>query len=251
MYRTKEIAARVGVHPNTVRIYEEWGFISPVPRQANGYRIYSDVHLFQLKIARILFRCEIVQGDIRARARAIVYTCGKEEFAKAKTMTLEYLTHLQNEHKHALSAAEVVEKWLHGPKSASASIARTYSRKEAADILNVTAEALRNWERNGLIAVPRSDSGYRVYGEREMEQLRVIRSLRSAHYSLSAILRLLKRIEEPHSNVIEILNTPRDEEDIVYVTDRLIASLQEAMAGARAAIDLYERNTDMTISSKR
>ena len=73
MYKTKEIAALVGVHPNTVRIYEEWGFISPVPRQANGYRIYSDIHLFQLKVARTLFRCEIVQGDLRKRARAIVY----------------------------------------------------------------------------------------------------------------------------------------------------------------------------------
>lgn len=240
MYKTKEIAAYVGIHPNTVRIYEEWGFISPVPRQANGYRIYSNTHLFQLKVARTLFRCEIVQGDFRKKARAIVYACGKENFMKAKQLTIEYLANLEREYIHALSATKVVEKWLREDPTVSA---RTYSRKEVAQLLDITSEAVRNWERNGLITVPRLDNGDRAYGERELEQLRVIRGLRSAHYSINAILRLLKQIQQPSPDIVAILNTPTDEEDIVSVTDQLGKSLLDAIADAKDTLALFHEKT--------
>ena len=36
---TSEVAAAAGVHPNTVRLYEQWGFIPPVPRGPKGYRL--------------------------------------------------------------------------------------------------------------------------------------------------------------------------------------------------------------------
>ncbi|GMK41577.1 MerR family transcriptional regulator [Paenibacillus sp. CCS19] len=240
MYNTAEIAAMVGVHPNTVRIYEKWGFISHVPRKANGYRIYSDDHLFQLKIARTLFRCEIVQGDFRKRARAIVYACGKEDYANAEKLTKNYLINLEREYVHALSATDVVEKWLRKLPTVST---RTYSRKEVALLLDATSETVRNWERNGLITVPRMDNGDRAYGERELEQLRVIRSLRSAHYSINAISRLLKQIHQPRPDVFTILNTPTDEEDIVSITDQLGKSLLEAIADARTTLALFHEKT--------
>lgn len=240
MYKTKEIATLIGLHPNTVRIYEEWGFISSVPRQANGYRIYSDIHLFQLKVARTLFRCEIVQGDIRKKAREIVYACGKEDFTKAEQLTINYLSNLEREYNHALAAAKIVEKWLKAESTVSSC---TYSRKEVARLLDSTPEAVRNWERNGLITVPRLYNGNRLYGERELEQLRIIRSLRSAHYSINAILRLLKQIQQPSLDIIAILNTPTDEEDIVSVTDQLGTSLLDAIADAKNTLALLcEKN---------
>ena len=51
-YRTSEIANAVHVHPNTVRLYEEWGLLMPVPRDENGYRRYSQAHLEQMRLAR-------------------------------------------------------------------------------------------------------------------------------------------------------------------------------------------------------
>lgn len=236
VYKTTEIAALVGVHPNTVRIYEEWGFISPVPRKANGYRIYSDIHLFQLKVARTLFRCEIVQGNIRKRVRAIVYACGREDFVKAEELTKDYFTNLEREYAHAISATEVVEKWLRKDPTIHT---RTYTHKEVALLLDTTSETVRNWERNGLIIVPRMENGNKVYRERELEQLRVIRSLRSAHYSINAILRLLKQIHQPKPDVFTILNTPTDNEDIVSITDQLGKSLLNAIADAKTTLALF------------
>ena len=39
--KTKEIADLIGIHVNTVRFYEEQGFISTPQRAENGYRIFT------------------------------------------------------------------------------------------------------------------------------------------------------------------------------------------------------------------
>ncbi|MCI8512774.1 MAG: MerR family DNA-binding transcriptional regulator [Lachnospiraceae bacterium] len=56
-YRTAEIAAVIGIHTNTVRLYEEWGLISKPERKGNGYRVYSDEEAGKPKTAsRLYFR---------------------------------------------------------------------------------------------------------------------------------------------------------------------------------------------------
>lgn len=50
--RTSDIARAVGAHPNTVRLYEEWGFLPPIPRSPAGYRMYTEDHLDQMHLAR-------------------------------------------------------------------------------------------------------------------------------------------------------------------------------------------------------
>ncbi|WP_256758356.1 MerR family transcriptional regulator [Cohnella sp. WQ 127256] len=236
MYQTKEIASLVGVHPNTVRIYEQWRYISSVPRGENAYRIYSDLHLFQLKIARIAFRCEIVQGLIRTKARAIVEASGKEDFTLALEYAQNYLSHLEQEYYRALEAIELSEQWMCGIESVSI---RTYTRNEAAQVLDLSAEVLRNWERNGLITVSRLSNGSRSYTENEIKRLKMIRTLRAAHYSTSAILRLMNKagtMSETIINIKKVLETPEENEDIISVTDRLTYSLEQAMASAKELI---------------
>ena len=56
IYKTSEVASIIGVHPNTVRLYEKWGLISKPERLENGYRIYTDDDIKRLKIIRSL-RC--------------------------------------------------------------------------------------------------------------------------------------------------------------------------------------------------
>ena len=53
IYHTSEIVKLAKVHPDTVRIYEEWGYLSAV--EENGYRIYQEINLKQLQIARLAF----------------------------------------------------------------------------------------------------------------------------------------------------------------------------------------------------
>ncbi|MGN0762525.1 MAG: MerR family transcriptional regulator, partial [Aristaeellaceae bacterium] len=52
-YTTSEIARLQGIHPNTVRLYEAWRLIPQAERKANGYRVFTDVHLAQLRLVRV------------------------------------------------------------------------------------------------------------------------------------------------------------------------------------------------------
>ena len=38
-YSTSQIAGIAGLHPNTVRKYEEWGNLQTPERKPNGYRV--------------------------------------------------------------------------------------------------------------------------------------------------------------------------------------------------------------------
>ena len=71
-YSTSEVAKIIGIHPNTVRMYEEWELIPKAERKANGYRIFTDFHLEQLRLARVAFQMEVLQNGLRKKIVAAV-----------------------------------------------------------------------------------------------------------------------------------------------------------------------------------
>ena len=74
-YRTSEIAALIGIHPNTVRLYEQSDLIPRPERQSNGYRIFTDIHVEQFKLARLAFQIEVLQNGLRKKIVQI--RCGR------------------------------------------------------------------------------------------------------------------------------------------------------------------------------
>ncbi len=61
-YSTSQIAGIVGLHPNTVRKYEEWGLLQTPERKPNGYRVFTDVHIKQFELAKKALQSVIVQA---------------------------------------------------------------------------------------------------------------------------------------------------------------------------------------------
>lgn len=64
-YSTSEIARIMGIHPNTVMLYEKWGYIASVERKKNGCRIYTETHLEQMKLVRMALRCDWIKYYMR------------------------------------------------------------------------------------------------------------------------------------------------------------------------------------------
>lgn len=100
---------------------------------------------------------------------------------------------------------------------------------ELADYLELTIDTLRNWELNGLLRIKRKENGYRVYNEDDIKRIKIIRSLRCVNFSLSAILRLLRNLDNDNNvDIKHIIDTPKENEDIVSVCDKLLTSLENA-----------------------
>lgn len=232
-FRTSEIAAIIGVHPNTVRLYESLGFLTPPRRLPNGYRVYTDLHLAQLRFARTAMRAEVLQNGLRKQAVEIVKLCAAQDYGAALAQTDIYEAMIEKEIERAQTAAAAVVQIRQRRTGGAAPI---LTRKQAAEALGVTTDALRNWELNGLMKIKRRKNGYRVYNAADLEQLSIIRTLRCANYSLSAILRLMNHLAAADSgaSVTEILNTPSPDEEIISVCDRLGVSLAQTRADAQS-----------------
>ncbi|MGN1120995.1 MAG: MerR family transcriptional regulator, partial [Eubacteriales bacterium] len=205
-YTTSQTAKIIGIHPNTVRKYEEWGLIPQAERKDNGYRIFTDFHIEQLRLVRIAFQIEILQNGLRKKIAEIIRASAKREFDKALSLVNEYRNQLTREQQNAKEAIRTAKQLLSGQ---SAKDSRIYKRKEVSDCLDISADTLRNWERNGLIPTRRKQNGYRFYTSDDVKRLEIIRSLRCANYSLEAILRMLNALERnPEVNIKKVLNTP-------------------------------------------
>lgn len=235
-YTTSEAAKIIGIHPNTVRKYEEWGLIPKAERKPNDYRIFTDFHIEQLKLIRIAFKIEVLQNGLRKKIVETVKVSASRDFDKALCFAEEYRKQIQREQRNTEEAIRIAKQIISG-KSAEDSIC--LKRKQASDYLDISMDTLRNWERNGLLKVKRKQNGYRFYTSDDIERLKMIRSLRCANYSLEAILRMLNALEHnPQVNIKAVLNTPQKDTDIVSVCDRLIISLRDAERNAGEIIGI-------------
>lgn len=225
-YNTSTIAKEFNIHPNTVRFYEEIEFLPKIPRKENGYRVYRQIHFEQLKLIRTGLQSELLQNGLRKQVINIIRVSAKGEYDKALGLAKEHLDSIRKEEKNAEEAINIVENNI---LKENLENAKTYSRKQIADYLGLTIDTLRNWELNGLLTVKRKKNGYRVYNNEDIKKLKIISSLRCANYSLSAILRLLKQLDENKTiHIKEVLNTPQKDEDIVSACDKLLLSLKNA-----------------------
>lgn len=231
-YKTAEIARCVGIHPNTVRLYEELGLIPKTEREPNGYRIFTDFHMEQIKLARTALQVEVLQNGLRKKIIDIIKASAGGDFDKAILLTKSYLYQIKKEHKNAEEAIAIAERLLSGSQAETSSAC--FTRKETASHLQISMDALRNWEMNGLLTVKRKQNGYRVYTDEDIRRLKIIRSLRCANYSLAAILRMLCALSnDPEANIRDAIDTPRENDDIVSVCDKLLTSLKYAEMNAR------------------
>jgi DNA-binding transcriptional MerR regulator len=242
-YKTSQVAKAAGVHPNTVRLYEALGLLQPVRRGKNSYRLYTMAHLEQMRLARTALKSACVEGNIRKLAISIIKTAAKGTPGLALEQARGYLAHIKNEQAKAGEALAILRKWMNKKNEPGADDI-SLGRRDASRLLGVSIDTLRNWERNGLLYAPRNTkNGYHIYGRKEIDRAKVIRTLRAANYSTIAILKMLKCVDtgSREAGILKIVRSPQPDEDLVYATDRWILTLSETEDSAIELIARIER----------
>jgi DNA-binding transcriptional MerR regulator len=267
-YKTSEIAKAFGLHPNTIRLYEKWGLLPKIPRTPSGYRLYTRVHMDHVKLIRLAMKCTMFGREIKHTAYEVITVSAGGDYRQALERAERLRVLLENEYRQAEEAERFLEEWgsrrnasgsgrgqpvpepaqetvSPAPVSSAAEIPNApMSRNEAAKLLDITPDMLRDWERNGLITIPRDPgNGYRMYGTDEINKLRVIRVLRRSNYSNMAILRAVQKLESGSAQGLkELLDSPEIDEERGYLcfTDTLLTSLRTALDAVHEIIRLLQ-----------
>lgn len=237
---TSQLAKAVGVHPNTVRRYEEKGFLPPARRSLSGYRRFTERHLDCLRLTRLVFSNLFPGKAIYESGIHIVYVTAGGDLGGALELAYHHLALVQSERAQAEAAVDLLERWALGAPADATPQSLTIG--QTVRLLGVSIDILRSWDRNGLIEIPRDPSnGYRRYGAQQLSRLRVIRMLSRAGYSTGAILRMLIQLDRGETTDLRrALDTPRPDEDVYLASDRWLTALSEHEARARQIIDLLQ-----------
>ena len=108
---TSKVARLTGIHPNTVRLYEQWGYLSPVERTPSGYRVYTPLHIQQVKLVRLVFGAVWAGRAIRQAGIAVVRAAAAQDLAAALALAENHLQVVHREQAQAEAAAEVLQRW--------------------------------------------------------------------------------------------------------------------------------------------
>jgi len=239
--RTSDLARAVGVHPNTVRRYGDKGLLPPVERSPSGYRRFTQRHLDTLRLAHLVYGGPYAGRAVHQAGVNILQANLSGDLSGALALAHRRLALVQFERAQADMAADLLERWAFGPPTTD-DFTESLQIGQAARVLGVTIDILRNWDRNGLIDIPRDPAnGYRRYGTQEISRLRVIRMLSRSGYSLAAILRMLLQLDRGETTDLRhALDTPRPDEDVYLAADRWLSTLADQEQRASALIALVE-----------
>src|SRR5690625_60714 len=196
--RPRDVARELRISPTTLRRYEHDGLVPPVPRAANGYRMYTEVHLAYFRCIRALVPA--FGMDVTTR---VLRHIRKGDIDSALWILTEQQTQL---FEHKRRAEEILEMLasagrhtVDGDLSRSLSRRRKWTIGEAAGEIGVATSTIRHWELEGLIDPVRDEAnGYRTFTVADIRKLLLIRALRSALYPLDVVRDVIANADNVH-----------------------------------------------------
>jgi len=196
-WRPVDLARAVGVSAQTVRIYEQVGFLPPAARSATGYRRYEARHMRALQAARLMvtgygwkpalyIMRYVHEGEVDAAA-AMVDAC-HAALHQSRHETMATLTALRGATTSLLD--DNSKQSCPGLPLMISAVARR---------VGVRVSTVRSWEKHGLVR-PRRDStsDYRLYDAAEVGRVQVIALLRHGGYGFDAIRPVLTALATGH-----------------------------------------------------
>lgn len=198
-----DIARKLNISTSALRHYESWGIIPTVKRGANGYRIYTEVHVACFECIRALNDGIGMQKTAQIMKKTI-----HGEIKDALWILSECQAELYQDKRIAektVQALETEEMNLIPPKKGK----KGMSIGEVSEQTLIPSSAIRHWEKVGLLTVSRDlDNGYRVFSPANLRQILIIRTLKSAFWSLDIIKQIIKELDD--NNVVTAIRTARE-----------------------------------------
>ncbi len=236
-YQIREMTKRTGVKAGTIRFYEKLGFLEPVERKSNQYRVFNEHHIYQIRVCSLVFG-GFVNTRLRKISMDVIDAAKAWDLEAYDRATRNYLQAVERDIIRAKKAVSIVTKQTDQYEKDE----REYSKKEAAELLGVTPETIRNWERNGLLAQKAAYSRRR-YRQDEIRRMYMIRLLLDTGYSCMAILRFLTEYDAGQNRKASglLLETVEDKE----LRSRADHYLKSLMRARIQADDLCRLLSDM------
>jgi hypothetical protein len=112
--RTTDIAYALAVHPNTVRVYEEWKLLPPIPRTPSGYRMFTQAHLDQMRLGRSAMHFTWLGGDIRRTLYQMIERAASGNLGGALELAYSVLVQIRTGAHAGEAAVSLLERWAQG-----------------------------------------------------------------------------------------------------------------------------------------
>lgn len=186
-YRTKDIAKKCNVSIATIRNYEAAGFMPQSERAENNYRIFTSRHVAYMQCA-----LSMRAGFSRLEIITILQAVQNKDARNA----LLHCSRKQRNLLDALESAESIVALLDAANLTAHDIPSKLSIQETSKYTKVPVTTLRHWENEGLLTPLRTKgNNYRVYDTQLISRILIIRTIRSAIWSLDEVRKTLQEFD--------------------------------------------------------
>ena len=234
MVKIGELARATGVKEGTIRFYEKCGFLEEVERLPNGYRVYTEHHLYQVKICRLVFG-GFVNRRLRKSSMGLIAAARAWDLKEYEAAAAKYQRAIREDIERTRKVIEIVANGTNFKEISNTQ----YTKKRAARLAGTTEEAIRNWERNGLIPQAAAYQK-RYYSQAVVNRMYVIRLLLDTGYSIMAIFQFLQKMDSgAYADAKNVLLKPEEGEDLQSCADYYLQALLDLQQKADILYDLY------------
>ncbi|MBV6713288.1 TioE family transcriptional regulator [Paenibacillus chitinolyticus] len=189
-YKPIDIARQLNISTSALRHYESWGVVPSPERAANGYRLYTRMHLAYFRCLRAMFP-----------AFGVGLSCDVLRHIQRGDMDSAFwlVSHEQSVLQHEKAVADKTLALLQDPELpilANKKLKSAMTIGEAASLAGVQDSAIRHWEKEGLLKPGRDpDNGYRIFTPLHIRQILLIRTLRRTVYFLERMKDIVQAVE--------------------------------------------------------
>ncbi|MDQ0272650.1 MerR family transcriptional regulator [Cytobacillus purgationiresistens] len=203
LIRPIDIAKKLNISTSSLRHYETWGIVPLPERMPNGYRIYTEEHVAYFECIRAMF-----PGFGVPLTSKVMKFLQNKELDAALWLVNQAQADLHRDKMMAEKTIKILENDAL-EEIDSRGKPRWMTIGEVSKAAAVPSSAIRHWEKEGLFSPDRDlENGYRKYKRSHVRQIMIIRTLRTAVYSLDIIKEIIHELD--HNNIEHAREIARD-----------------------------------------